>query len=47
MGKNSGLNDVLLLDNYGEDSRMLHQAFRASGFKGKVFVIEDSGFLPM
>ncbi len=46
MGKNSGLNNVLLLDNYGEDSRMLHQAFRASGFKGKVFVIEDSGFLP-
>ncbi len=46
MGKNSGVNAVLLLDNYGEDSRMLHQAFKASGFGGKVVVIEDSGFLP-
>ena len=46
MGRNSGINDVLLLDNYGEESRMLHQAFKASGFQGKVVVIEDSGFLP-
>ena len=37
---------VLLLDNYGEDSRMLHQSFRSSGFMGPVVVIEDDGFFP-
>ena len=42
-----GLNDtVLLLDNYGEDSRMLHQSFCSSGFTGPVIVIEDDGFFP-
>lgn len=42
-----GLTDkVLLLDNYGEDSRMLHQSFRSSGFTGPVIVIEDDGFFP-
>lgn len=37
---------ILLLDNYGESSSMLHQSFRSAGFKGPVIVIEDSGFLP-
>ena len=42
-----GMNDVvLLLDNYGEDSRMLHQSFCSSGFTGPVIVIEDDGFFP-
>lgn len=42
-----GLTDtVLLLDNYGEDSKMLHQSFRSAGFKGPVVVIEDYGFFP-
>ena len=39
-------NTVILLDNYGEDSRMLHQSFRSSGFTGPVIVIEDDGFFP-
>ena len=46
MGESSGVNTVLLLDNYNEDSKMLHEAFKASGYKGKVVVIEDDGFLP-
>ena len=37
---------ILLLDNYGEDSQMLHQSFRSSGFAGPVIVIEDDGFFP-
>lgn len=42
-----GLTDtILLLDNYGEDSQMLHQSFRNSGFRGPVMVIEDDGFFP-
>ncbi len=47
MEKHSGLTDaVLLLDNYGEDSEMLHQSFRRAGFEGPVIVIEDDGFFP-
>lgn len=47
MEKYTGLIDtVLLLDNYGEDSEMLHQSFRRAGFKGPVVVIEDDGFFP-
>ena len=47
MEKHSGLIDlVLLLDNYGEESKMLHQSFRKAGFTGPVIVIEDDGFLP-
>ena len=42
-----GLTDtVLLLDHYGEDSKLLHQSFRSAGFTGPVIVIEDNGFLP-
>lgn len=37
---------ILLLDDYGESSNMLHQSFRSAGFKGPVIVIEDNGFLP-
>ena len=37
---------ILLLDDYGERSGMLHQSFRSAGFKGPVIVIEDNGFLP-
>lgn len=47
MEKARGLTDaVLLLDNYGETSNMLHQSFRNAGFTGPVVVIEDDGFLP-
>ena len=37
---------ILLLDDYGESSNMLHQSFRSAGFKEPVIVIEDNGFLP-
>lgn len=37
---------VLLLDNYGEKSSMLHQSFRSAGFTGPVIIIEDDGFFP-
>lgn len=47
MEKYSGLTDtVLLLDNYGEDSKMLHRSFQKAGFIGLVIVIEDDGFFP-
>ena len=47
MEKHSEVTDaVLLLDNYGEDSEMLHQSFRRAGFTGSVIVIEDNGFFP-
>lgn len=47
METNRGLTDtVLLLDNYGEDSEMLHLSFRRAGFTGPVVVIEDDGFFP-
>lgn len=47
MEKGSGMTDtVLLLDNYGEESALLHQSFRSAGFEGPAIVIEDDGFLP-
>lgn len=47
MEKHSGLTDsVLLLDNYGEESELLHRSFRNAGFTNPVIVIEDDGFLP-
>ena len=47
MEKHSGMTDtVLLLDNYGEESEMLHQSFRRAGFTGPVVVIGDDGFFP-
>ncbi len=47
MESGGGINDaVLLLDNYGEESAMLHQSFRRAGFNGPVVVIEDDGFFP-
>ena len=47
MERYRGLTDtILLLDHYGEDSEMLHQSFRSSGFMGPVIVIEDDGFFP-
>lgn len=39
-------NIVLLLDNYGEDSKKLHTSFVMTGKKYPVFVIEEDGFLP-
>ncbi|MBO5176972.1 MAG: accessory Sec system glycosylation chaperone GtfB [Lachnospiraceae bacterium] len=39
-------NIVLLLDNYGEDSKKLHTSFLQAGKKYPVFVIEEDGFLP-
>ncbi len=38
--------DVLLLDNFNEDSIMLHGSFKAAGFNGLTIVVDDSGFLP-
>ncbi len=46
MERNSGLNSVLLLDNFNDESQMLYKAFRSSGFEGKVITMEDDGFLP-
>ena len=47
MERSSGLTDtVLLLDNYGEESGLLHQSFRKAGFTGPVIVIGDDGFFP-
>ena len=37
---------VLLLENFDEDSQMLYQSFRTSGFDGPVFTFSDEGFLP-
>ncbi|MBQ8634008.1 MAG: accessory Sec system glycosylation chaperone GtfB [Lachnospiraceae bacterium] len=37
---------VLLLDNYGEDSKKLHTSFLQAGRNYPVFVIEEDGFLP-
>ena len=38
--------DILLLDNYNEESRKLHDSFKKAGFNGVVIVIEENGFLP-
>ena len=37
---------VLLLENFDEESEMLYQSFRTSGFDGPVFTFSDEGFLP-
>lgn len=39
-------NIVLLLDNYGEDSKKLHTSFQLTGRQYPVFVLEEDGFLP-
>jgi accessory Sec system glycosyltransferase GtfB len=39
-------NIILLLDNYGEDSKKLHNSFKLAGKNYPVFVIEEDGFLP-
>ena len=45
MEKHSGMTDtVLLLDNYGEESEMLHQSFRRAGFTGPVVVMGTMDF---
>ncbi len=47
MEKGRKLTDtVLLLDNYSQSSRMLHQSFRCAGFTGPVIVLDDDGFIP-
>lgn len=40
------LKNVMLLDNYGEESRLLHQSFKRAGFDGITVVLSDDGFLP-
>ncbi len=37
---------VLLLENFDEESEMLYQSFRTSGFDGPVFTFSDEGYLP-
>lgn len=37
---------VLLLENFDEESQMLYQSFRTSGFDGPVFTFSDEDFLP-
>ena len=39
-------NIILLLDNYGPDSKKLHESFVLAGKDYPVFVIDDDGFLP-
>ncbi len=39
-------NIILLMDNYGEESRKLYTSFRMAGKEYPAFVIEDDGFLP-
>ena len=39
-------NIILLLDNYGDDSRKLHNSFKLAGKNYPVFVIDEDGFLP-
>lgn len=46
MGNTVKDNIVLLLDNYGDDSKKLHNSFKLAGKNYPVFVIEDDGFLP-
>ena len=46
MGNTDKDNIILLLDNYGEDSKKLHNSFKLSGKNYPVFVIEEDGFLP-
>lgn len=37
---------VLLLDTFNEDSFMLYQSMKKSGFKGLVLTLSDDGYLP-
>lgn len=37
---------VLLLDNFNEESQMLYQSLKDSGFQGKIVTLSDDGFLP-
>lgn len=37
---------VLLLDNFDEDSQMLYQSMRSSGFSGPIITFSDDGYLP-
>lgn len=46
MGNTVKDNIILLLDNYGEESRKLHTSFLLAGKNYPVFVIEEDGFLP-
>lgn len=42
----SPVDTVLLLDNYAQESALLHDSLRLAGFTGPVLVVEDDGFLP-
>lgn len=46
MGNTVKDNIILLLDDYGEDSKKLHNSFKMAGKSYPVFVIEEDGFLP-
>ncbi|MBR6643817.1 MAG: accessory Sec system glycosylation chaperone GtfB [Lachnospiraceae bacterium] len=46
MGKSVKDNIILLLDNYGADSRKLHNSFLLAGKNPPVIVIDEDGFLP-
>lgn len=37
---------VVLLDNFDEDSQMLYQSMRSSGFNGPIITFSDDGYLP-
>ena len=37
---------VVLLDNFDEDSQMLYQSMRSSGFSGPIITFSDDGYLP-
>ena len=47
MEKYTEINDtILLFDNYGPDSRSLHESFQSAGYDFPAVVIEENGFLP-
>ena len=46
MGNIDKDNIILLMDNYGADSKKLHESFLLAGKNYPVFVIEEDGFLP-
>lgn len=46
MGNAAKDNIILLMDNYGEESKKLHNSFLQAGKNYPVFVIEEDGFLP-
>ncbi len=37
---------LLLLEQYGQESRRLHESLKLAGYNGPAVVIEDDGFLP-